>query len=174
MKICSTCKNSKSFDSFSKDKSRKDGLQCSCKTCKKIYTKKWNKDNKDFAAAKAKIRYNENKDIWAIKSKQRYEKNPNEHLNSKLKNKYGISLNEYNLMLEKQNYVCKICQHPETKCNQNGKIKRLCVDHCHITKHVRGLLCNGCNSAIGFLQENLTTMNNAIEYITENIIKTQF
>lgn len=39
MKTCSKCKVSKPRKSFSKDCSRKDGLQASCRSCKKEYRK---------------------------------------------------------------------------------------------------------------------------------------
>jgi hypothetical protein len=47
MKICSKCGEEKNKDSFYKDKSRKDGLSIICKTCSKIYYKKYYKENKE-------------------------------------------------------------------------------------------------------------------------------
>ena len=32
--------------------------------------------------------------------------------------------------------------------------KELCVDHCHKTGKIRGLLCFACNSGIGHLKDN--------------------
>jgi len=44
-KICTKCKEEKSFDEFHKDKGRKDGLQCWCKGCIKQYYKNYAKQH---------------------------------------------------------------------------------------------------------------------------------
>lgn len=75
-----------------------------------------------------------------------------------LKKHYNMSLEEYDELLIKQNYCCSICKNPPDK-------KPLGVDHCHTTGKVRGLLCNSCNSTIGFCKDNITVLQNAIEYL---------
>lgn len=86
--------------------------------------------------------------------------------NLRLKGMYDISENTYLFLLEEQNSVCKICKRKE-RIKLNGKIKHLCVDHCSITGHIRGLLCGSCNTAIGYLEHNITMLNNAIMYLQE-------
>ena len=83
--------------------------------------------------------------------------------NSNLK-KYGITLDEYEIMSKVQNGLCAICKKPETKTNQYGKI-RLSVDHCHESGKNRGLLCMNCNRALGLIGENLKTIHAMYEYI---------
>src|SRR5215470_1693407 len=62
--------------------------------------------------------------------------------------RYGITLEEYDRLLALQNGVCAICE-------QKPKGRRfLCVDHCHRTGRVRGLLCTRCNVAIGLFEDN--------------------
>src|SRR5262249_25053635 len=61
-------------------------------------------------------------------------------------NRYGMSLLEYELRLVFQNGACAIC-----KKKSKGI---LCVDHCHVTGKVRGLLCKKCNSALGFCDDD--------------------
>ena len=73
-----------------------------------------------------------------------------------LQHKYGITLVDYNIMLESQGGVCKICR---------LAAKQLCVDHCHTTGKVRGLLCHGCNRGIGLLKESKQNFLAAIEYL---------
>ena len=41
-------------------------------------------------------------------------------------------------------FVCEIC----------GKTEKLCVDHDHKTKKFRGLLCQACNRALGWYENN--------------------
>ena len=87
---------------------------------------------------------------------KKYRKNyPLREKRSKLKYKYDVTLDEYNLFLKKQNGICAICK----------SSKATCVDHNHITKKVRGLLCIRCNTGIGMLQDNLKFLSNAISYL---------
>ncbi len=72
---------------------------------------------------------------------------------------YGLSPQEYIDMYEKQNGLCAICNKvPSTK-------RGLHVDHCHETKKVRGLLCHGCNIAIGNLKHDVSLLKSAIKYL---------
>jgi hypothetical protein len=84
--------------------------------------------------------------------------------NNLMKN-YGISLDDYLELLKTQNGVCAICKQPETKINRHGTLQPLCVDHCHINGHVRGLLCSSCNLGIGNLKDNIEYLLNAVEYL---------
>lgn len=65
---------------------------------------------------------------------------------------YGIDIDIYNKMLEKQNFVCAICNKPETR-KRNGAVQSLCVDHDHSSGKVRGLLCFRCNLSLGHLEK---------------------
>jgi hypothetical protein len=58
------------------------------------------------------------------------------------KRSYGITPKDYECMFEQQQGKCGICK----KTQKSGR--RLAVDHCHITKKVRGLLCQACNSKV--------------------------
>jgi len=82
--------------------------------------------------------------------------------------KFGITIKQYNEMLEEQQGLCLICKQPQTVVAY-GKVKPLCVDHCHKTGKVRGLLCDECNTSLGKLKENTTTLRNMIEYLERNI-----
>jgi hypothetical protein len=72
--------------------------------------------------------------------------------------KLGIdfSIDQYNAMLADQNLQCKICQ-----C----KLDDPCVDHCHTTGKVRGLLCRKCNAAIGSLGDCPERLETAAKYL---------
>ena len=76
-----------------------------------------------------------------------------------LKYRYGIDQEEYDALLKEQGHKCKICDAKHT-----GH-KPLCVDHCHNSTRVRGLLCKKCNTSLGLLREDPKIMVNAILYL---------
>jgi len=90
----------------------------------------------------------------------------NKRRNSILKTKFGISLDEYDDMLKKQNYRCMVCNQVETRRANKGGTRSLAVDHCHITGKVRGLLCGSCNVALGLLNEDRDRIYKLLEYIS--------
>ena len=75
--------------------------------------------------------------------------------------KYGISVEEYDALLARQNGTCAICKGPQ----HNGRQKRMHVDHCHETGLVRGLLCSRCNRGIGFFGHRADWMASAAGYL---------
>ena len=79
--------------------------------------------------------------------------------------RYGITLEEYELMHSAQGGVCAICEKPETARNPKGGVKSLAVDHCHTTGRVRALLCQNCNRGIGHLQESPELLSAASQYL---------
>lgn len=76
----------------------------------------------------------------------------------RLKKEYGITLAEYETLLEAQGGVCAICGNPP-----NGRV--LSVDHDHKTGLRRGLLCHGCNMGLGSLGDSTPTLQAAIAYL---------
>ena len=73
-----------------------------------------------------------------------------------LKAKYGISLDDYTAMHERQQGCCDICGTAD---------ERLVVDHNHRTGRVRGLLCHLCNAMIGCAREDLDILISALAYL---------
>ncbi len=73
---------------------------------------------------------------------------------SRLKNRYGLSEDQFNKMLEDQDGICVICTKPA-----------VVVDHDHETNEVRGILCPQCNSGLGFFRDNAVLLNRAAEYL---------
>lgn len=82
-------------------------------------------------------------------------KNPHKrHRRAKL----GITLEQYNDLLTKQNGKCAICFSVD-------KNRALSVDHCHLTGQIRGLLCTSCNNALGLFKDNVETIIKAASYV---------
>ncbi len=73
-----------------------------------------------------------------------------------LKAKYGMTIEDYNAMLARQNGKCAICGTSEEK---------LVVDHNHTTDKVRELLCHLCNAMIGCAREDIAILTSAVAYL---------
>jgi hypothetical protein len=92
-------------------------------------------------------------------SKNWYQKNPNVKKNANLLREYGITLEEFENLKIIQNNKCAIC------LNDFKNSIDTCVDHCHTTKKVRGLLCNHCNRALGLFKESKDSLKSALKYL---------
>ena len=102
----------------------------------------------------------------AAKQREYRKQDPQRYREYDLKRTFGISLDDYNLMLEAQQGLCAICGNPELDiCNKKGSTRNLAVDHCHTTGKVRGLLCRGCNQGLGNFRDNPDFLAKAISYL---------
>lgn len=75
---------------------------------------------------------------------------------------YGITLDQYNEMLEDQGGVCAICGKPD-----EVEGRRMAIDHNHDTGEVRGLLCGNCNRGLGNFQDNIEMLEKAKDYLVK-------
>lgn len=86
--------------------------------------------------------------------------------------KFGITVEQFDSMLESQGGRCAICQAAEP-----GGKGRWHIDHDHACcdgdrscgECVRGLLCHGCNTALGLLGDNINSMRRAIAYVQREL-----
>lgn len=95
---------------------------------------------------------------WKINNKDKVR-------DSKLRERYGITLVDYQRMLEEQNSRCAICQSPDVNRKNS---EHFLVDHCHVTGEVRGLLCYKCNIGLGAFSDSVENLNSAIDYLTKS------
>lgn len=73
--------------------------------------------------------------------------------------KFGISIEQYEAMIEAQEGLCAICR---KVCSMKSMLS---IDHDHITGHVRGLLCGKCNTGIGLLGDRVDGLRRALAYL---------
>lgn len=106
---------------------------------------------KNHEEAKAKMRKRA-KERWASMS-------VDERRDLKLRQAYGVSLQEWSALLEEQGGKCAVC-----KTSEAGK-RGWQTDHCHTSGNVRGILCIGCNTALGLVKENIDTLQALVEYL---------
>lgn len=154
-KFCNGCKQTLPIDSFGK--SKKYGWSSRCTPC----LRKESRERYYIYSQNPEYRKKR-----AMQTREYRERNPRSYLTRKkewLKSLYGMTLEDYDNMLNEQNGVCAICFQP---CKSK---KGLAVDHNHETGKVRGLLCANCNGAIGMLQEDPAIIDRAKEYILRGI-----
>lgn len=53
-------------------------------------------------------------------------------------------------------------------CNSSKHSKTLYFDHDHKTGKFRGWICLKCNSALGMVNDNITTLSKMINYLQQN------
>jgi hypothetical protein len=78
---------------------------------------------------------------------------------------YGITVEEYDILLEAQGGVCAICRKPPTMVIRGDTVARLAVDHDHASGRVRGLLCGSCNQMLGSVDDDPERLAAAIAYL---------
>lgn len=177
MKICKKCSIEQELDQFCKVKKNKDGLSGECKTCRYGH-EPHNKECTEKVCTNCKTTKPIDKYGWVNKYKEwrmsicktckTKMRTPNpEYIKrkqttsyfKKLKERYGLTKEQYHQILEDQDNKCKIC-------NRTSETK-LCVDHCHDTNVVRGLLCGLCNQGLGSFKDNSQYLLQAIKYLQD-------
>lgn len=139
-RFCSKCQQLKSLTEFYKHTGTRDGYQGVCKECSARNHKNWTKENRQ---------------------KERYYTQ-----RTRLRDKYGITVEAYNELRAQQGGRCAICNKPESTVH-SGSRRSMAVDHDHDTGAIRGLLCNNCNRALGLFGDDLTVLQQAVAYLSQ-------
>ena len=131
-KTCSTCGEAKPIDQFYLKRKGGTSRKSNCKDCNRKVMRDYMRKRPTSAHA----------------ARERH-----------LKRTYGLSTEDYDALVEKQNGCCAICRtQPD---------KPLYVDHCHNTGKVRGLLCLQCNSLLGHAKDDSDRLFSAVMYLRE-------
>lgn len=140
MKTCKKCGEEKSVSEFGKDSAAPDKLTRWCRPCRneaqRGTQKKWYKLNPEYNRA------------WH------------------LKNKYGITPEQYDEILRGQGDECAACPAKPTE-------RRFTVDHDHeyclgeksCGDCIRGILCHNCNVTLGLVGDSVRQLYNLINYL---------
>ncbi len=185
---CLHCKLTLSLADFNHSK-REKGVQSWCRKCYAKYyqenrsriterSKLWKQKNRErvtLAAKRWRARNPEKLELarkwnqeYHRRNKERIAKRkrlyhlsyPGKRVAYKLKNRYGLSLEEFRRLIAAQNNLCLICGQ-----EFNGGKRRPSVDHCHKTGVVRGILCWPCNHALGMLADDPNRLKAALVYL---------
>jgi len=147
MRTCAKCLEFKHIDDFYFRNKIKNLKSSYCKLC--------------FHVINGETKRKNSKGTKKTKNKE-YEKNKNKYRDRLYKKNYGISLEQYDILLNNQNNKCKICIGNQ----ENGRY--MDVDHCHKTGKVRGLLCNRCNRLLSNCKDDTLLLESAVKYLKEN------
>jgi len=94
------------------------------------------------------------------KAKAYHAAHPEVNWRSKLKTNYGMTMEDYDAMLQAQDNKCAICGR-----DQADVTKRFAVDHDHDTSRVRALLCYNCNHGLADFGDSIVRLQQAVTYL---------
>ena len=140
-KFCTKCHQFKPLAEFHNDRGRSDGKFCWCGVCANAYT------------VPRKKLHRQNRDSPFLRTARRYRDRVN----------FGDTELFDRLML-KQSSKCAICH----RVYSDEVVPRFCIDHCHETRMVRGVLCGNCNKLLGHAFDRVDVLMAAIQYLREN------
>jgi hypothetical protein len=116
---------------------------------------------KEERQKEASKRYLENhRDKVNARNRQRY--TTDGRWERQLRDRFGITADEYWRLWREQKGLCKICGKPQCVGT------KLDVDHDHETGKIRGLLCRQCNTGIGLLRDSVSLLFRAIKYLLDS------
>ena len=145
-KACTVCKQVKPLEDFYNRKASEDGKAYRCKVCDNAAVRRFRSERPE------RYGYNQRK--------------------ANLLTKYGITLEDFNEMWEAQGGMCEICGVDMESMLKGGGAKNVsntaCVDHCHSTGVVRGLLCALCNKALGMFHDIPERLEKAATYLRKH------
>ena len=105
----------------------------------------------------------------ATANKKYYQTDKNRHCDrshrKRLERRYGITMDQVVAMAQFQGHKCVICKREGSVLRGVHHSGKLVVDHNHKNGVVRGLLCHGCNSAIGYFRDEPNLMIQAMRYL---------
>jgi hypothetical protein len=104
--------------------------------------------------------YPQNRDRILNATKRHRKRNPDRYRHNALKRRYGITIEQFDAIVDAQKGQCALCQEP-----LKLGTKSVHVDHCHETGRVRGVLCARCNLGIGRFGDTIQGPEKAIAYL---------
>lgn len=162
-KECTKCKRILSLNFFHKKSVNKGGLAAQCRECTREYSKAWYTANPEKSKALRKRYSVKNPNYqteWARKNPEKRKAIMQRFTAKKKYARYGLTNSEYEAIIASQGCKCAICIRP-FGTGQSAPH----VDHDHRIGNVRGILCQGCNVAIGFFYDNPDSCESAARYL---------
>jgi Recombination endonuclease VII len=148
----------------------------------KLYMKQWHEKNKDHSLAYGREYHKKNRNMLLVRMKRYrtitrevrlaqlkdwHKAHPEATLKSRLKS-YHLTVEQYQLQIEKQAHKCASCQ--------DLFVGTPCIDHDHTCcptqnhscgKCIRGIICQSCNKVLGFAKDSKGRLHYAINYLAQ-------
>lgn len=126
----------------------------------KAADRKYHAEHRDEQNEKRRQWRKTNPEKQAKACREWYDKNIDHVKDMRFKAEYGITKEEFDILLAKQNNRCKLCRSDVPR--GRGTFH---VDHDHKTGKVRGLLCHHCNTGLGYFKEKAALLRDAALYL---------
>jgi Autographiviridae endonuclease VII len=162
VKRCKKCGEAKPLSEFYRAAGMKDGHRSECKACHRAKQRAWYEANRDHAIAEVKRWQQENKERLHAYRRDYRKRRKEADRDSHLRRTFGFSLAGYEELLARQGGGCAICGRRQGKA-------ALHVDHDHVTGEIRGLLCVGCNNALGQFHDDPELLYRAADYVSVEV-----
>lgn len=164
-KRCVKCGEIKPLSEFTFHDREKGQHRNFCHECEKAWIRKYHKSPQGKEKRKEWVDQNkekieEYKEVYRNDPK-RTAKSKVYHRKYRLMNEFGLTPDDYDEILKKQQGRCAVCRTDRF----HSRRKTLAVDHDHVTNKVRGLLCRRCNQAIGAFEDNPDLLRKAATYL---------
>lgn len=163
-KKCPSCGETKPRSEFRADRTKADHLTSACSACISQRSRDYYQRNRDRVRANVKA-YQKAKPEVQAKARAKRRENGKRRA-ADVKGKYGLTEAEYAAMIERCGGLCEICGRVPSEVSKKGA----CVDHCHDSGRVRGILCAPCNSALGSFRDDTEVMERAILYLRNHVL----
>lgn len=160
-KRCKHCGVTKSAVEFYANPSGRDGLRPECKACTAAKRAAWYAENAEGEKARVKEwqQANAERVNAATRERRRSPAAKRAARDGHLRRKFGITVEQYEAMLDEQGGRCAICRrepHPTISLH---------VDHDHDCGHLRGLICFECNAGLGKFRDRADQLRAALDYL---------
>lgn len=119
---------------------------------------KWEAKNREKHLAARRAYWAKNADKMHAKARASRKTNPRRAREYDVREHYGLAPEQLRSLESAHGDRCAICRN-------EGNGRALCVDHDHSTGEVRGLLCAGCNAAIGMMKDSPLRLRAAAAYL---------
>lgn len=159
-KICTSCKDELPNTTEYFYVGKKGKLKNQCKICFQIFYLRRRLE----LTSLSRINYQLNKAERLEQKKEYHQRSKEKRRIYNIGKKFGITEQEYQSLMNNQRGLCKICGRSLV---EPDSIRSPAIDHNHTTGLVRALLCADCNTALGLVHENVSTLQSMISYIEE-------
>lgn len=177
---CHACREVKQLEAFPRHRSRPLGRGYACLVCMRAKVKAWSKTARGKERQKiykrkyrTSARGREKERAFAQRPEQKGKASARRirrrntvagrytEFSQWLNRRYGMDVEDWARMYDAQDRRCAGC-----RC-AIGVDRGTHVDHCHATGKVRGLLCRGCNTALGSARDSPETLKCLARYLEE-------